>query len=78
MKFQEIVHESSALTQVFCPSLLLAFSSLLCFAILRVLITERNASQAPSPSAAPSRCGVGGKRRAPRRDHKSYLNETEI
>lgn len=51
MKFQEIVQESLSLLSVsLAPS-----SSLL----LRVLITERNASQAPSPSAAPSRCGVG-------------------
>jgi hypothetical protein len=67
-----------ALTQVFSPSLLLLLSSLFCFEILRFLITEQNISQAPSPSAALSRCGVGELGQASRRDHKSYLNETEI
>lgn len=47
MKFQEIVHESLALTQVSSPSPFLPISALLCFAILRVLIMVRSVSSEP-------------------------------
>lgn len=55
MKFQEIVHKSLALTQVFSPSLL----SPLPRNSARSHYGAKRLSQAPSPSTAPSRCGVG-------------------
>jgi hypothetical protein len=85
MKFQEIVQESLALTQVSAPSPFLPISALLCFAILRVLIIQRSVSSEPQSFGcygtllANGVSGIRGREgRVSRWDHKCYLNEREI